>query len=561
MTRRGFYHQGEDDLWERHYQGNSQGGAKTGGVQTYSPPAGPEIAILKADGTVSQVLEVPYQHRDWVAVAKTVYPIVDERLQLPEEHCVWEHRTPPFNACTYNATEDYLKARFGRALHYTDKDWLAVHPYATDDGIPEAYTATAVHQLVEPYGLGVQRIRVRAGKMLMGDELRMWAAALMCNPFGLVDKQTTNADAAERLQMTPEAAAALFRFEYHQDPLPCSVVGERGWAGTGTVQVGSGGGHARYLAPRAKANDWRVSIQLAPLAECVYHTPLALPAYVPRPGARILLLGKVTRPDGSVLAVERYGRWIDPTTAPAVGGTTITTVVSKADGSTVTRFTTTPTPSTTADATRAGALSDADDLVLAEFRDPARQLCRRILTRRYSNAVPSNLQVVIEKFVSLKASGVRESWAYDRTENYMVTNVQKEIEASWTCACCDQGYDRGAVLFSGRTCAACWQESWKGYVCPHCKVGFSTNPPELHSVGDAKDSQITPCANLVCGACKGEVSLVIDKKLEDTAPSLSDALYFTAHHSVWLHTPVGGTVPTLPVAAVPTVTTPVTPVS
>lgn len=259
------------------------------------------VAILDATGNIVARMEVPSHERTWWAQASAVFPTLpgQDTLAVPES-CVskWTYGQLHFNACTYQATAEYLESIWGRKLHSTDREWLARHPLATDDGIAQAYAATALQGLVEPYGFGVARLRFRAGLLTAGAEQVKWMRALNCNPFALVDHRTTNAEAAERLGMTLAQVNAQFRLEYHPEPFQPSIIMERGYQSTTSITVGAGGGHARYLAPRESARDWVVSVQLAPLAECKYAAVPAPPPYVARTGPRTFHLHDLVGLDG-----------------------------------------------------------------------------------------------------------------------------------------------------------------------------------------------------------------------------------------------------------------------
>lgn len=237
----------------------------------------------------------------WWEAALAAYPSADpKRIRVPLAHVTkLTEGSVYFNACTFDATEAYLKSLFGRMLHSSDKEWLARHPRATDDGVPFEYMASALHELVEVYGFGLSRVRVKAGMLAASDDHKKWARALGCNPFAMIDHRTTNAEAAVKLGMSEAQADALFRFEYHPEPLRGSVVGEKGWASTTAGGVGAAGGHARYLAPRARPGDWVISVQMAPLNELAYALALVPTEYVARHGPLSFQTDDIRRPDGT----------------------------------------------------------------------------------------------------------------------------------------------------------------------------------------------------------------------------------------------------------------------
>jgi hypothetical protein len=267
-----------------------------------------KIIVLSQDGT-EQTFTVPYDIEGWFDIAAAVWPTVDHVMRIPRDHCTFSYGEPKFNACVYTAANDYMQARWGRKLDDSDRRWLAAHPLSTDGGVPQEYTATCVDQLVTPYGMRVSRVRLRKGSLVLGDSIMAWIQALGCNPFALADRSTTNAEAAERMGISVEQANALWRVEFHDDPLPCSIVGERGWTNSTGVSTGSFGGHARYLAPRGLGGDWFVSIQLDMDTQVQYLVEPPSPEYVPRKGDSTLLVSAVTGPDGKLIAEKVNYKW------------------------------------------------------------------------------------------------------------------------------------------------------------------------------------------------------------------------------------------------------------
>jgi len=268
-----------------------------------------KVAVVWEDKS-QQVFTVPYDAKDWFELAKAVWPVEGDTVWIPFEHCLFTHETPVFNACVYTASGDYIQARWGRKLDDSDKRWLAAHPLATDNGIPQEYTATAVDQLVQPYGMRVSRIRIRRGSLVLGESTMGWLHALGCNPFALLDRQTTNAEAAAKIGIPVEQANEIWRVEFHDQALPCSIVGERGWSNTSSVTTGSFGGHAKYLAPRAYAGDWFVSLQLDLESNVQHLVAPPNPEYIPRKGRPVLQLAGITGPDKKLIAEKRSGKWV-----------------------------------------------------------------------------------------------------------------------------------------------------------------------------------------------------------------------------------------------------------
>lgn len=302
----------DNDSWNHtpKYPGVTGNGSK---VLGYTPQPTRRVYVEHKDGTLQSFI-VPYDCTGWYDIAKQVYPTKQENantegLVIPIDRCEFSYGEPTFNACVYTATLDYLQARWGRKLDDSDRRWLARHPLATDSGIPQEYTITAIQQLVAPYGMRVSRVRIRAGALVLGDQNMQWAQALGCNPLALADRRTSNDQAATMLGVDSTLASQLWRLEFSDSPLPGSIIGERGWSNSTGVQVGAMGGHARYLAPRGVPSDWFVSIQLAPDTEVEYLAPPPEPEYVERKGTPTLSLSKTLDPNGELIAVKDGATW------------------------------------------------------------------------------------------------------------------------------------------------------------------------------------------------------------------------------------------------------------
>lgn len=308
----------DDPWWAKSYKGNHKGSSYySGGTHRgvgYTLAATKKVVVVGADGS-EEVYTVPYGDSKWFDFAKEHYPVKDDSVRIPVENCEFTYNDPTFNACVYTATNDYMQARWGRRLDDSDRRWLAAHPLSTDGGVPQEYTATCINQLVAPYGMRVSRVRFRRGSLVMGDNNMGWLQALGCNPFALADRSTSNAEAAERMGMDISVADSLWRVDFGDEPLPCSIVGERGWSSGSGVNVGSMGGHARYLAPRARGNDWFISVQLDHDDRVSHLVPAPDPEYVPRKGARVLLLSSVTSSAGKPIAEKVSGTWRTPGSA------------------------------------------------------------------------------------------------------------------------------------------------------------------------------------------------------------------------------------------------------
>lgn len=276
-----------------------------------------KIRVAHPNG-VTEDFVVPYQMEGFFQFGELVWPVNDGVMIVPADHCGFTYGDPAFNPCVYQSTHDYLQAIWGRKLDDSDRKWLSKHPYSTDGGVPHEYTPTAVHQMVEPYNFGVSRVSVKAGTVVLAGDLLQWAMALGCNPFALADRQTTNAQAVEKInatrgedepKMTLEEANQLWRFEFTTDPVRPGVIGETGYVSQGGYNVGAQGGHARYIAPRGTPNTWTIALQLKPISEITYEVPPPNPEYVERRGKAVLLISSITDLEGRRLAKVVNNKW------------------------------------------------------------------------------------------------------------------------------------------------------------------------------------------------------------------------------------------------------------
>lgn len=424
---------------------NGKGGVVVSGYSTTYTPK--KVQVVHDDGS-RQAFTLAYADEPWLAIARQVWPGTDHAVDIPKAHASFTYNEPTFNPCVHAATDQYMQARWGRKLDDSDRRWLAAHPLSTDGGVPQEYTATCIAQLVEPYGLKVSRIRIRKNSLVLGDQVMAWLQALGCNPVGMNDRQTSNAEAAAALGMPLEMADSLWRVEFHDQPLPCSIIGERGYTQPG-VATGSFGGHARYLAPRARAGDWFISVQLDMDTQVSYLVPPPNPEYVPRKGTPTLQLGSTTDPDGQPIAVRTStGGWRrtgtpEPTVTPA------------------TTQTSTPTsaipPVTQATVTALLPLFDANQPGQDEPRT-------RIL------------------FPGEVVCGMCSTTC---TTKELYTNGHKD---------------------DPQVCWDCFLEAWKGRHCPHCRAtyGLASLPIELEF--DEQDNQWL----WECGDCKEHLAVAPD---------------------------------------------------
>lgn len=402
-----------------------------------------QVRVMHEHGG-STVFNLDYSLRGWYDYGLYCWPEIAGLIEVPSKHCSFTYDTPKFNACVYNASDDYLQGRWGVKLHSTDKDWLASHPLATDDGIPQADFVTCVHELVAPYDFKVNRVRVAAGSLLLGDHMLKWMGALGCNPFAMADRKTTNAEAAKKMNMTLEEANALWRFEFHSDPLPGSIVGEKGWsnnASTG-VKTGSFGGHARYLAPRAKsAYNWFGCIQLERSHLVSYLSEPPAVEYVPRKGEPRLQVSSITDVNGDVIAQPKSGSGYDWTPLSPLIPDEIKALADKSSK-----------PSTPSTSTPVTPMTPQQSTALEPYRPGSRMHeDPDLFTGTDGGKSPT--------------SSVKKGT--DNGKNF--------------CPSCTTHYDDGTEMhYGGLMCEFCHHQLWSmGLTCKKCKHTFSpSNPPE-----------------------------------------------------------------------------------
>lgn len=311
-THYGYGYEAWNSWGGEHSGGGTSKGVTQQGHKVWSDDIGIVVLFDPKEKKVIESELVREAQKDWWERAAPHFQVVPPEepdaplpvMIVPRDRVKFRAGYVAFSACVYDAAKDYVEAWFGKRLHADDHEWTKYHPLCKDEGIPEEHAATIINQLVEPYGLGVIRIRWRAGSLLAHDDARAWIKALGCNPEAMLDHTTTNEDACKKLDLPPELAD-MFRFDFGENPLSPSILGETGWGNTG-VQTGAGGGHSRYLSPRSYPRDWKLSIQLAPLAEITYITEPPNPEYVPRQGSLTWDLGDVLDKDDKPIKKATY---------------------------------------------------------------------------------------------------------------------------------------------------------------------------------------------------------------------------------------------------------------
>lgn len=444
--------------------------ATTTPVYSYSGYKEKKVRVLYPnDQTVEYKLD--YSTRDWYDHAKFCWPEIKDAIEVPVEHCQFTYDTPKFNPCVYTATKDYMNGRWGVSLHDSDRAWLASHPLSTDDGVPQADFMTCVHELVSVYDFAVDRVRVKAGSLLLGDHPMQWMLALGCNPFALVDHKTTNAEAAEKMGMTLEEANEMWRFEFHTEPLPGSIVGEKGWSNGNGVKTGYAGGHARYSAPRERGfGNWFGCIQLKRKNEVqYYHAPPSV-EYIPRKGEAKLQISKITDPHGALIAIPRSGSttaW-DPV-SPLIPSSpdSIGSKVGQA-------------------AVQAASLTPSSSAVTTKDDGP------------YQDGMDGDLNLFTKATAGSSTKGssavAPEADPFDKNiDNY--------------CPFCTTAEKVEEMLYGGVICKSCHDELWSmGLTCNKCEQQFNS---ELYPEPIAYDAK-TDSAEWRCPTCKESLFVPLD---------------------------------------------------
>ncbi len=417
------------------YKGNS-----------YAPK---KIRVLYKNG-MATIFTLNYELEGWYQYGKLYYPETDNILEIPEDRCEFTYAEPRFNACVYTATNDYMQARWGRKLDDSDRRWLARHPYATDGGIPQEYTATCVDQLVAPYGMRISRVRIRRGTLVLGDSVMDWIKSLGCNPMALSDRNTSNVDAAKITGLSEAEADAMWRVEFHEAPLPCSIVGERGWSNGNGVTTGFAGGHARYLAPRAQGNDWFISVQLAPENEVSHLVPPPNPEYKPRNGDPTLLVSSIKLPDSDELvAIKTNYKWHRPGETP-----TFNTVPA-----------TTYSPPANSNANGYSKPPKTKIIVPDHLKNKRRKKGKGKLEKKIS----------FDQQVALSLGGEK-----------------------FQCGVCQCNRDPIDSFWTTTVCYGCVEDAWKGSRCPHCKSSLGATPPMPNDIdGQAFEYECQRCQNII----------------------------------------------------------------
>lgn len=237
--------------------------------------------------------------------------------------------------CAFNATSDYLVHQLGMKLDNHDRDWYRLNGMCDVHGLPQKFTFTVLHQLVEPYNVGISRIVVPRNARRFA-EFHPFIVSLGANPFFLADGSTTNEEALEKMfpgnkEKQDEMRPVLFkmwRFECSDTP-PTGTVSMRQF---NTQYAGHNGG-SNYFGPRAKlsGDGWHMSIQFGRLDQITYQKPLVLPEYAEYPGSKTDDIwqikdrsGKTLRQIDNDISAANRKRWQSTSPASSTSSTPTT---------------------------------------------------------------------------------------------------------------------------------------------------------------------------------------------------------------------------------------------
>lgn len=211
--------------------------------------ADPDDVVFKEyKGTVYLWLEIKPEDADYRTIYKSV------------------------QTCAYDGTEKYLKSLFGVELHFSDKDWYKNHPAVVSSGLPDGATLGVLQALVKPYGFGIAEILMRRGRGKTADT-NAWKEVMGINPMSQVNNLVTDDDyLAQFGDLDPDTFATIEadvksnRFRYVDEVRGPAVI----FGAMAATSYASGGGHARYLAPRERVESFEYAIRFARLDQIQY---------------------------------------------------------------------------------------------------------------------------------------------------------------------------------------------------------------------------------------------------------------------------------------------------
>lgn len=219
-------------------------------------------------------------------------------IQIPKDKCptLKSHSTTKtVQKCAYDATSKFIKQHFGGDLDWSDSTWYTNHEVTTSSGCPEQFTLPLLQSLVKPYGYGISQVRVKNSLpiiILQDDKytfdqlytswitaLRVPIPALATNlPIPtdeniiaylntLLKEGSTEIEKANIAGLIQRQLGSGFKFftedsDLHGEP----------WVIFRAEQSerATGGGHAEYMAPRARLGNIPLAIQFDRLSNIDY---------------------------------------------------------------------------------------------------------------------------------------------------------------------------------------------------------------------------------------------------------------------------------------------------
>lgn len=208
-------------------------------------------------------------------------------VHLPAEFARYKKVRPLM--CVFDSSRAFIRCILGGDLAKEDEEFFETHPLVGEEGVSMPNTARVVEELVAPWGVHVDRIRVAPGTLVQGD-LEQWMDVLGVNPIGFADLQTDNEAFAKMTGLDLAQVNQQFRFEFSNEPLRPAIVF--------AVQGQLGMGHASFAGPRSKAKEHLLQLSLTrqPLWK---KQPYFNPDVVPEQGAVELSLYDCLAPDGT----------------------------------------------------------------------------------------------------------------------------------------------------------------------------------------------------------------------------------------------------------------------
>lgn len=155
--------------------------------------------------------------------------------------------TPTKMCCAYDSTEKFLERILGLMLDYSDKSWYVGDERVEANGLPLELTLTVLTELVEPYGVEIDKVWLDG--FAWSDEMALFSNLLgfeespvwrMARDSGLLPEGHREARMITTSKLPEKTPLIVFA----KDPTTA-------WPG----------GHASYCAPRqTRPADWKMAL-------------------------------------------------------------------------------------------------------------------------------------------------------------------------------------------------------------------------------------------------------------------------------------------------------------